>query len=99
KIRHALDVVEPSMLRPDAGIIETGGDRVSLVDLAVVVHQEIGAVAVQDARPPARDGGRVQTAREPVTGRFHAVDFDLRFVEKGVEQPHGIRAPTDAGYE
>ena len=36
---HAAHVVEPGMLGTDAGIIETGGNRMRFLDLAVAVHQ------------------------------------------------------------
>jgi len=49
---HAAEIGEPGVLRARCGIIEAGGDRMRLLDLAVVVHQEIGAVAVQHAGPP-----------------------------------------------
>src|SRR6516164_7716803 len=73
KVLHPLDVVEPGVLRADAGVIEAGGDRVRLVDLSVLVHEQVGAVAVQHPGPAAGDRGRVQAAREPVPRRFHAV--------------------------
>src|SRR5438552_1659480 len=41
--------LEPGMLRPDAGIVEAGRDRMRLGDLAFLVLQEVGAIAVQDA--------------------------------------------------
>ncbi len=63
------------MLGADAGIIEAGGDRMRFLDLAVVVHQQISAVAVQHAGPAAGDRGRV-LAVEAVAGRFDAVDLD-----------------------
>ena len=46
------------MLGADAGIVEAGGDRVRLDDLAVVVLQQVGAVAVQHARPARRSATR-----------------------------------------
>ena len=94
---HAPDVVEPGVLRPDAGIIEAGRDRMRLVDLAVAVHQQIGAVAVQHAGAAARDRGRMQPAIETVARGFDAVDFDLRVVEERMEQAHRIGAAADAG--
>ena len=58
-IFDAADVVQPGMLRADAGIVEAGRDRVGLGDLAVAVLQQIGAVAVQDAGAPAVHRGGV----------------------------------------
>ena len=63
QIFHAAHVVEPGMLRTDAGIIEAGGDRMRFLDLAVVIHQQICAVAVQHARAAAGNRGRVLAAR------------------------------------
>ena len=77
EIGDAAGLVQPGMLRPDAGIIEAGRDRMRVLDLAVVVHQQIGAVAVQHAGPAAGDRGRVQL-RQAVAGRFDAEDFDAR---------------------
>ncbi len=68
-----------------------------LDDLAVVVHQEISAVAVQHARPAAGDGRGVLPARQAVTGGFDAVDFDCLLVEERMEQAHGVGAAADAG--
>ena len=59
----AADIVEPGVFGADAGIIETGRDRMRFVDLAVLVHQEIGAIAVQHAR-----AGRRRSRRR--AGRF-----------------------------
>ncbi len=73
---HPAHVMQPGMLGADAGIIEAGGDRMRLLDLAIVVHQEIGAIAMQHARSAAGDRGRVLAALEPKTSCFHAVDFD-----------------------
>ena len=69
EIGHAADVVQPGMLRADAGIVEAGRDRMGLRDLAVVVHQQIGAVAVQHAGPAAgrarRRAGRSEGRGRP----------------------------------
>ena len=51
----AAGILEPGVLGADAGIIEAGRDRVRLDDLAVLVLQQIGAVAVQHA---GRAGGQ-----------------------------------------
>src|SRR5215470_17270928 len=81
---HPAHVVEPRMFGTDAGVIKAGGDRMRLLDLAVTVHQQVGAVAVQHARPAARDGGRVLAARDAVPRRFDAVNFDRAVVEERI---------------
>src|SRR5579863_2803200 len=86
------------MLRPDAGIIEPRRNRMRVLDLAITIHQEIGAVAMQHARPPARDRGGVQL-REPVAGSLDAENLDRGIVEEGVKQPHRIGAAADAGHK
>ena len=48
-----------AVLRPDAGIIQPGGDAVRLDHLAVRVLQQIAQRAVQHARTPADERGRV----------------------------------------
>src|SRR6056297_1895724 len=50
-------VMQPAVLGTDTGVIETGGNRVSLEDLAVIILQEIGAIAVQNAGPATGERG------------------------------------------
>ena len=57
---------------PDAGIVEPGGDRMRLDDLAVLVLQQIGAVAVQHAGLAGGQRRRVLAALEPVPRGFDA---------------------------
>src|ERR1700733_2632787 len=99
KKRDAAYIVEPRVLGPNARIIEAGGYRVRFVDLPVLVHEKIGAVAVQDAGPSAGDRRRMFTAFEPMTGRLDAVNFYAALIEKRMEQTHGVRAAADAGDE
>src|SRR3546814_6696799 len=72
------------MVRPDSGIVEAGRDRKRVGDLAVVVLQQVGAVAVQHARPPAGERGRVLSARNAVAGRLDADDAHALVVEEGM---------------
>ena len=44
-----------NVLGANAWIVEPRRDRMRVLDLAVVVHQEVGAVAVQHAGPAAGD--------------------------------------------
>src|SRR3546814_7818322 len=87
------------MVRPDSGIVEAGRDRKRVGDLAVVVLQQVGAVAVQHARPPAGERGRVLSARNAVAGRLDADDAHALVVEEGMEQADGAGAAADAGDE
>ena len=85
------------MLGTDPGIVEPGGDRVRLIDLPVLVHEQIGAIAVQHAGTTAGNRGCVQSGGEPMARRLDAVDLDAGLVEKRVEQAHRIGAAADAG--
>ncbi len=81
----AADVVQLGMLGADAGIVETGGNRVALLDLAVAVLQQVGAVAMQDTRRTCRDRGAVLVAIEALAAGFDADDLDARVIEERME--------------
>ena len=63
-IVHPPHVMEPGMFGADARIVEAGRDRMRFGDLAVVVHEQIGAVAMQHAGPAAGDRGRMLAAAQ-----------------------------------
>ena len=95
-VGDAAGILQPGMLRPDAGIIEPGGDRMAFENLPVGVLQEIGAVAVQHARRAAGHRGGVAVLDvEAVAARLDAVDRDLAVVEEGMEEADGVRAAAD----
>src|SRR4029079_3723013 len=94
---HGADIVEPSVLRPDARIIKSRRNRMGFLDLTVVVHHKVVAVAMRTAVPAAGDGGCVFATVQSVSGGLDAKNFDAVFVEEGMEQAHGIRAAADAG--
>jgi hypothetical protein len=56
-ILRAPDIVQPRMFRPDARIIEARRDRMPFEDLAILVLQQVGAVAMQHAGPTAGQAG------------------------------------------
>ena len=58
---------------------------------------EIGAVAVQDPRAPGRERRRVLAGLHPGAARLDSVQRDVRVVQERVEQPHRVRASSDAG--
>src|SRR5260370_10828859 len=65
---HALEIAQEGMLRTDAGIVEPGRDRVCVEDLAVAVLQEVRVGAMQHARAPGHQRGRVLPAPDPRAG-------------------------------
>ena len=93
----AAELVQPGMLGADAGVVEAGGDRVRLVDLAVRVLEQVGAVAVQHAGAAAGQRGGVLAAVEAAAGGFDAEHPDVGVVEEGEEQAHRVRAAADRG--
>ena len=96
EIFHPAHVPQPGMFRPDAGIIEARRDGMALQDLPVVVHQEIGAVAMEHAGLAAGQGGRVAIGLgQAVARRFNAEDLHGGVVEEGMEQADGVGAPAN----
>ena len=57
-VLRAADIVQVSVLRADAGVIQTGGDGVNRGDLTVFVLAEIALHAVEDAQTAGGDGRR-----------------------------------------
>src|SRR5918994_7163042 len=85
------------MLRPDAGIIEPGRDRVAVEDLPVGILQEIGAVAVQHAGLAGVHRSAMLDAVEPAPARLDADDFYRAVVEEWMKQADGVGAAADGG--
>ena len=81
------DVLEPGLLRPDARIVEPGRDRVRLDHLAVLVLQQVGALAVQDAGP----------ARGHRRGVLAGVDAVARGLDRRRSGPRGRRGRDGTG--
>src|SRR3546814_17514589 len=94
-IFDAAALVEPAMFGADAGIIEPGRDRMRLGDLAVVVLEEIGAVAVEHAGYAAVEARGVGAGRDPAPRRFAAEHRRLRVFEGRGEKPHPVRSHPD----
>ncbi|KIT72652.1 hypothetical protein PY02_00145, partial [Staphylococcus aureus] len=68
-------------------------------DLAVAVHEEVGAVAVEHPGLSAGERGRVEARGDAVTRCLDPEDLDLGIVEERVEQPHGVGAAADASHQ
>src|SRR5690606_15143304 len=93
----AAGVLEEGMLGADARVVQAGRYRMRLGDLAVVVADHVGAVAVQHAHATGRERGRVAAGVDTVARRLGADDAHRRIVEEGVEQADRIAAAADAG--
>ena len=67
-------------------------------NLAIVVHQQIGAVAMQHAGPTRGQGGGVQPRTNPLACSLGTKDRDIAIIEEWMEQADGIRTATDTGH-
>ena len=97
QVRRAAGVVEEGVLGADAGIVEPGADRVRLEDLPVVVGQDVGARAVQDADAAPVSVAACCPVSIPSPGRLDADERDAGVGEERVEHAHRVRAAADAG--
>jgi hypothetical protein len=87
------DIVQPAMFRTDAGIVEARRDRMRLGDLAVLVLEQIGAVAVEDTGMRRRRGWRHARRSMPVARRFDAEHRDVRSSRNGWNSPIAFDPP------
>ncbi len=103
KIGDAADVVQPCMLRSDARIVEPAEIEWPSRIWPSVVHEDIGAVAVEDAGLPARDRGcapAVRLIRSPWPAASTPTPLDRTSRRRGTdEQADGVRAAADGGDE
>ena len=91
------DVVQVSVLRPNAGIVQSGGDGVYRSDLAVLVLTEVGLHAMKDAQAAGGDGGGGLKGVHPAPGGFTADQTDGRVRNKVVEAPDRVGPAAHAG--
>ena len=85
-------VMQPGMLRPDAGIVEARADRKPFEDLPIQILQQIGPVAVQHPRtPPGQTGAMLHPVIDTLAARLDPDDVHRRIVKERMEQPHRVR--------
>ncbi len=89
--------LEVGVFRPDARVIQAGGDAFCIADLAVLVLKQIGASAVQNTDSAPAEGGTVLGGLESFAAAFHADQSDLRIVEKSRKDADGVGAAPHAG--
>ena len=95
----ATDVLEIGVFRADGGVVESSGNRVGELDLAVVIGEQPGLGALKDAKLAALETGSVLFRKDAETTGLDADHADRFVVEEGMEQAHRIRSATDAGDE
>src|SRR6476660_5095642 len=96
-VARPADVLEPGMLRADAGVIESSRDRVRLDYLAPFILQDIGARAVENALASRDERGGVRAGIESVSAGFDADQLDALITGKRVKDADRVRAAADAG--
>lgn len=87
------------MLGADTGVVETGGDGVGLLDLAILVLQQVRASAVQHARPSGREGTRVLARQPLLTASLYANDLHRLVPDEGVEEANGVGPTAHARHD
>ena len=98
-VLHPAGVLEEGVLRTHRGIVQAGGDGVGLLDLAVLVLEDVGVGAVEDARGASRQRGAVLAGVEAQTARLDAHHAHARVVHELVEHADGVAAGAHAGDE
>ncbi len=93
----AADVLQEGMLGADAGVVQACAHAVGLGDLAVVVLQDVSAVAVQHAGAAQLQRARVLARIHAFARGFHTDQTGVFVRDVGVEDAHGVAAATHAG--
>lgn len=93
----AADFLQPGVLGAHAGVVQASADRMGFGDLAVVVLQDVGAVAMQHTRGATLQRRRVLAAVQALAGGFDADQARVLEGDIGVENPHRIAAAAHAG--
>ena len=78
------------MFGANARIIEPGRNRMAFDNLAVIILQKISAVAMQNARQPAGERGRMIGCVEPQPTGFNADNANVIIVQKRMKKTHRI---------
>src|SRR5690606_35265301 len=69
----------------------------AVTDLAILILQQIGPVAVKHARLAALERRAMLARVDALAGCFDAVNLHGRIIEEGMEKAHRIGAATDTG--
>ena len=96
-VGRALGVVPVGVLGADAGVVEAGRAGVDAHGLAVVVLEDVGAGAVQDAGRAEGERGGVVAEVDRSSAGLDAVELNAIIGEEGEEDPRGVGPAADAG--
>ena len=93
----AANVLQKRMLGAHAGVVQTRAHAVRFGDLAVVVLQDVGAIAVQHAGASHLQRARMLARIHAFASGFHADQAGVFVRNVGVEDAHGVAATAHAG--
>ena len=81
-----------AVLGADAGIVETGRDRVHVLGLAVVVLEHVAEAAVQHARLALGQAGGMVAGLQPPSAGLGADQLDLGVLDERIEHARRVRS-------
>ena len=87
------------MLGADGGVVEPGGNGMGEFDLAVVVGEQPGFRALEDAEFPALETRGVALRDDPVTAGLDPDHADVFIPEERVKQADRVRSAADTSDE
>ena len=88
--------MQPSVLWANARVVQTCRDRETFQDLPIIILQQIGPVAVQNAWAAAGQGcAMFHFLVNALTACFDADDIDAVIVQERKEQTHRVGSATD----
>ena len=96
-VAHAARVLPVAVLGADAGVVETGGDRVDIQRLTIVILQHVAVAAVQDAFHSVGERAGVVAGVWAAASRFDPGEGHGAVLDERVEDPRRVRAAADAG--
>ena len=85
------------MLGADAGIVQSGRDRVRVEDLARSSCRTASASRAAPRAPADGSGAAWRPGVDALARRLDADELDALVVDEGREDPDRVRAPADAG--
>lgn len=89
-------VLEPRVLRPDAGVVKPSTDRVRLDDLSGLRLQDIGPDTMENTRMALAQRRAVLVAVETLAARLDADESDVLVRNEVVERANSVAASADA---
>ena len=95
-VGRSLDVLEKAMLRSDAWVVQPSGDAVGLSHLPMLVLEQVGFGAVEDAYRASDQACRVLMAIEAQSACLDTDELHGGVFQHRMKQSDSVAAPTDA---